>query len=179
MNLLPLQEKEILVKDFSRRFLTLYIYAASSVVLLLCFVVFPKYLFEKSKNNVKPANAYKNSPGMEDKDFILSIPKDLGDKTSFLISGKYNSSILSNIKTIVDLKPTQISIKGISYRILDKDGKKVIEIILSGVSLNRDSLTDFVKKIKESNNFSSASVPVSDFTKEKDLEFNMTINKDI
>jgi hypothetical protein len=48
-------------------------------------------------------------------------------------------------------------------------------INLQGVSATRDSLVNFKKSLDESGLFKSIDLPVSNFTKDKNISFNMTL----
>ncbi|KND48500.1 MAG: hypothetical protein AB200_02105 [Parcubacteria bacterium C7867-005] len=79
------------------------------------------------------------------------------------------------IQKIIFVKPAGISILNISWKIDDKDRKKR-NISLSGVARDRKTLIDFENRLNSSDNFSKIVLPVSNFAKDKDIEFQLNLS---
>ncbi len=82
------------------------------------------------------------------------------------------SKVLPLVNVIIKNKIPTIHINEILYKFTDKSNSA---ITLSGVSLTRDALVAFVKKLQSSGSFKSVNLPVSNFTKDKDINFSLSM----
>ncbi len=73
---------------------------------------------------------------------------------------------------IVENKSADIHITGISF-VSAPDGSISAEV--SGVSATRESLIQFLKKLDGQNVFQKVDLPVSNFVKNKDLDFDFSL----
>jgi hypothetical protein len=73
---------------------------------------------------------------------------------------------------ITSSKNPSIKITKLSFSLI-KQGQG--EFVVSGVSKNRDGLVSFIEDLKTKVGFTSVESPVSDFAKDSDISFTLTI----
>ena len=76
------------------------------------------------------------------------------------------------IGVILSKKTPAISINQFGYTSL---GKNTATMSIGGISQTRESLVSFVKSLNESGIFESVDSPISNFTKEKNIDFLITL----
>jgi len=76
------------------------------------------------------------------------------------------------IRDLLEAKPSGIAITGILY---SEDDKGVRQILVTGTSLNRESLVGFSQNVKKLDEFEGVNLPVSNFAKDSDIDFSMQI----
>ncbi len=73
---------------------------------------------------------------------------------------------------IIESKNTNIGLKKLTF---SPSGKSEIKFLVSGISLDRESLVDFIEALKIKGGFASVESPVSDFAKDKNISFTLNI----
>jgi len=77
---------------------------------------------------------------------------------------------------IVEQKSSSISINEITYI---KSGANEVQVTLGGTARERDSLLSFVRKLEASKLFSKVDSPISNYTKDRDINFSLFLNMKI
>ncbi len=167
MNLLPETEKYVVDQELKSRKVASQFYILSFVLVVLSVLSLSIYFIEGAKYfEVKSKITQEVVPGNVDFTDLLALPEALNSKVTILNALNYSTSTLSYISAIIENKPSAVQVMGIAYK---KDS-----IIITGLSDTREALSIFINNLKESHVFEDASVPVSDFTKERNLEFTLT-----
>ncbi len=172
MNLIPQSEKNTLKKGFKARFAIVANNLLSISFVFGCAMLLPAYFLAESHINAISLNSSVKEENQDDIKNTLQIPDEINSKLAFMESYVQNPPTLGYISSIVSYLPDKVKINSIS---LDRKTKKGITVVVSGVAANRDSLVSFGNSLKSSKDFDSVDVPVSSFTKDKDLPFLMTI----
>lgn len=70
---------------------------------------------------------------------------------------------------VIDKRPAGVTITSLSW---SKDRDKVA-LTINGIARDRQSLVEFEERISSSGNFSEVSLPISNFAKDRDIDFQM------
>lgn len=176
INLIPIEEKEEIKKDFYNRFL-------SSLFVVFCFAVFislvmmlPSYVIslEKKNSTNQKLGALKNEIMPEiDQKALVSI-KDLDMRLALLENARKKEFIFSKkvIDEIISKKVPGIKINKFFYENDSLEGKK---ISITGIAQNREKLLLFRQALEEDILFKNVDLPISNFVKGSDINFSINL----
>lgn len=175
MNLLPSNEKNDLKKGLRLRFFVILNTLIIISFLLGTAVLVPAYVLIRNDLSFATKNSSTELADEATVQDLLKVPNEIDTKVKFIQSNLTEQRTIESIKLVTDLLPKKVSLQSISFsrRLAEKD-KKGVAINIFGVSMDRESLVSFANALRDSQHFSSVDVPVSSFTKDKDLPF--TIN---
>lgn len=171
INLLPTKEKKRLGTEYMLRawitflWIIFFLGVFGTVLLLPSFIV---SVVKEQSSKDKIINLQKREDfniNKETEKLIMDTNQKIETITPFL-NNKFEASDI--FKKILENKDTNIKIKTLSYG-LGQDG--VITIQIKGISNTRESLIQFLKKLETQDIFAKIDLPVSNFVKNKDLEF--------
>lgn len=176
INLIPIEEKKEIKKNFYFRFLTVSFIMLCFCNIILIVAMFPSYIISLEKKNSinKKLENEKNEFVPEiDQKAVISI-KELNSKLSLIEKAKENQFVFSEkvIDKIISNKLSGIKIKSFFYQNDIIDGKK---INISGVAQDREQLLSFRQSLENSNSFKSVDLPISNFVKGRNIEFNLDL----
>ena len=89
-----------------------------------------------------------------------------------LLGGGETQPASAVIRLITDNKGDYVRIQSVAF---EKGVATEGKIVLAGIARDRDSLTDFVKMIESQEIFTKVDLPVSNFAKDKDINFSINI----
>ncbi len=98
--------------------------------------------------------------------------KSLNAKLSAMDSALKYPALVPFLNSILGQKSKSIVINNFVYTSKDESSAS---IILEGISGNREALTTFVKNLQSTELFKSVDLPISNFTKDKNLNFSISI----
>lgn len=176
MNLLPEEEKELIKKGFKLRFLVVTCVFLSLSFLLGTLLFLPTYVL--TKDRLKIIALTNSIVKYDDEELVkemLKIPKEVEFKLKILESSLKSKTVSEIMYAITSGIPGNIKIENISLNRKGEAPKEQITITISGIATDRQSLVKFEDVLKESGYFKSVEIPVSSFTKEKDLPFSINI----
>ncbi len=173
-NLIPDILRENIKSDYKlRKYIVMLVFV---VFLEVCFLVFlfPTWLVSshKDKQLTLIAEDASNSLSSGNVNSTTAEIKALNTKLAVLQSALDYPKIIPFLDEILKDKTASISINKIVYT--TDDSKNAI-ISLGGVSRTRDSLLAFVKILESSKLFKKVDLPISNFTKDRDLDFTLSI----
>ena len=176
INLIPIEEKKEIKKDFYYRFLTALVTFFCIAVFISLIMMVPSYLVSLEKKNltVQRLNTQKNELIPEiDQKALVSI-KDLDTKLALIENARKNKFIFSEkvINEISSKKLTGIKINSFFYQNDFIEGKK---ISITGVAQDREQLLLFRQALEEDDLFKNVDLPISNFVKGSDIEFNLNL----
>lgn len=180
MNLLPLTEQAKVKMEYRARLLALSLFGGAIVCVIGAVFLLPAYVavFAKEsgltaelfvlKENDTPENAAlaEELQGLKKQLAVLSLAggdKRVMDTIALAIKKEGEASALS----------APIRITNIVY---EGGNAKEHTLSLGGVAGNRNALRALVKALEEEYPFESVRVPVSNFVKEKDIPFTISIS---
>ncbi len=176
INLIPSQEKKKMVNDFYLRLFIVFFAVISIAFLVAAIAIVPYYFFSKDKfdfaseklisqmNVPVPFFDKKTNELINDIDLKVSLIEE-AQKGKFLVSENVIDKILSK-------KTPSIKITRISFEDTLAKGK-VISIV--GSAASRDKLSNFRDTLQADPDFEKVDLPISNFVKGKDIQFNLTI----
>ena len=100
--------------------------------------------------------------------------KDLDTRLAILEKSRKNKYIFSEnvIDKILSNKVSGIKIKSIFF---EKDDISGGNIVISGIAENREILLLFRRTLEKDPSFENVDLPISNFVKGRDIEFNMSL----
>ena len=170
MNFLPEEDKRKIKKEYLRRlFVVLGIFSFSAILIGIILLLAPSIFLRDQEQNLERQLVISEERLSRGKiENTVSLTKELNTKISFLDSEQKNIKEKSAfIKIILEEKTNEIKINNFFF---DK-GK----ILIQGLSESRQSLLSFIDSLKKKKDFKKVESPVSNLIKERDIEFNLTI----
>lgn len=173
-NLLPNNLKEKVRSEYNLRLLvTVFI---SILFIQISFLIFlsPTWFVSLNKEKeivLQSEKANKSSLDLK-VDTINSQIKLINKKLEIINSTLEYPAVVPVIDDILSRKTNSINIEELMYETSDK---KLAKVTIRGTSDTRDSLVNFVKKLEESDILSEVDLPISNLTKDKNIDFSLLI----
>ena len=174
MNLLPQDEKKKITREYHARLivaaLTLFGSAISAGIIMLIPSYTSLLLEEGSIALILGTPILEEQARAYDE---LSSELDMANKKlAILKKGADDIDIFENVITPITARRGSISILGITYE-KNINGAKIVRV--SGVAKDREVLRGFAKALEEEPYFERVEIPVSNFVKDRDIEFSLEI----
>jgi hypothetical protein len=175
INLIPNKEKKQMVQDFYYRLVAVVLATLGWAVLVGAIALVPAYVLSSVKKDVarvKTSNLSSVPAPTTDQSTLEAI-QDLNSKISFIEKSeksRFAPSVMAVDQVLLDKMP-DIKITEISYEA--SLGKK---ITLRGEAPSRERLLAFRQALEANRLFKKVDLPISNFVKESDIKFYLTIN---
>ena len=176
INLMPIEEKKKMTKDFYFRLLVVSFTTFGLSMLLVSLIISPSYFLSLSKKN--SANEKLAMQGKEpvpklDQQTSTTI-KDLKNELNLIEKAGANKFKISQgvVSEVLSKKIPGIKINHISYQ---NDPTKGKEIDVDGLATNRDRLLLFRQTLEVDPAFLKVVLPISNFVKDSNIKFNLTL----
>jgi hypothetical protein len=176
INLIPKEEKKIMMMDFYSRLFILFLLMASFCMLVALIVILPGYFLSSTKDsivNVK-LETQKNEPLPLVGEQSLATIKDTNTKLD-LVEKAENNKFLPSVKVINAVllnKRSDIKITQITYT---NDPIKGKTISITGTAPSREVLLLFRQALEDSLAFKNVDLPISNFIKGSNIQFNLNL----
>jgi len=176
-NLLTLPEKLYIRKMYRTR-LVIVVLISTFVILSIGIITFLPTLFwstVKEKAASERLSVIKQIISAEEQKNIQEDVISTNKKISLLKSGNARSVSMSDVTEIViQRKSRSILITAFFYenKLLDEQEQKMT---VSGIAQDRYSLLLFVNQLREENIFEEVNLPVSNFVKNTDIPFSLSL----
>ncbi len=172
INLLPAEYKDFLKKISEFRLVTTTFFFLFLLVLIAGVLLVPASILStlKEKNLSAQLELLKkgDSAGAEQ-----TMNKTIADinKSVFLFTVPNTAPLLSTevLEPLFTLTPSGVAITGVSFK---NDTPATLEI--SGIAKDRQTLDLFVKKLQTHPQFAKVDLPISNFVKDKDIDYKVT-----
>ncbi len=176
MNLLPQKEKMENRREYFYRFSAGLTGAVLASLLIGGFALLPSYILIKIKQAELKINlvSLKNLNGADDGAEVYKILEATDQRVDFL-SPQPALFLTAAAEKIAGRKPAGVRIDGLSYHPQEPAQTWSAAIALTGLATSREALVAFVKALQAEPTFSSINVPVSNFAKDRDIEFSLTL----
>lgn len=174
LELLPDVQKKSLKKEYFLRLVVvslLFLFVAG--ILFLVFLS-PSYFLSVEKGkivNQEFENIKKSNMDADDEDLQLDI-KSSKEMLALLAPSANEFSIKDLIAKIINKKSSGVIIEGLSAD-YSKNGQ--YQIVIRGTSKNRELLKSFAENLRGEKEFSDVDLPISNFAKISDIDFNITL----
>ena len=173
-NLLPESIKNEIRKEYNfRRMVTVFIFLIFIGATMLVFV-FPSWIvsvYKEKQINLQAQETNQAESVAKIKAVSAEINKINAELKTIDTALEYKK-VLPILNTILSKRPSAILVNEITY---DSKGPTSAVVLLEGVSATRGSLLTFVKSLEDSNSFKSVDLPISNFAKDKNIFFSLTL----
>lgn len=177
VNLLSKEEQQHVRKEYKRRRLILIELVFLAFLVVSIVELFP--LYTHSNLISKEADRRSSAIGQTDESRVQNVDKAFGDirqKTRRITPSDKRFLITNILPKILDLKTADVRVENISFSEQVTDKNKVSHIIgISGVAATREALLAFGNSLRREAFIKEVDLPVSNFAKERDLEFSLSI----
>ncbi len=179
-NLLPQQEQVNIKKEYKHRRLVVIFSALVVMFVVSAGFLVPSFMLSNVKLREVSFDAEQARRASEDlqktKSVSSALLKDAEKKLSLLIvdKNKNKNDASDVIRLVTDNKSDRVRIQSITYE-MGKD-KIAGKMTVAGIAKDRDSLTEFVKILESQKLFTKVDLPVSNFAKDKDINFSISIS---
>lgn len=176
MNLLPQKEKMENQREYFYRFSTVLAGALAVSLLIGGGLLLPSYFLGRAKLTELKINlaSLKNPRDGNDSEMVSKILETAAQRVDFLLA-QPNLSLTAAAEKITNKKPTGVQINGLSYHPQEAALSWSAAIALTGIANSREMLVAFVKALQTESIFTDINVPVSNFAKDRNIEFSLTI----
>ena len=159
-------------KEYKIRFFSVVLIMLSFVMVVWIIALSPTFIkvFYEHKLLKDTVSGVESADLLEEKKIIDDKFSDLQAKVNALDIKVYDPTEL--IKEVTDHQIRSVSLSGIVFE--KRDSKYVL--ILQGIANNRESLSEFAFELEKSDLFTQVDLPFSNFAKDSDIPFVLTIN---
>jgi hypothetical protein len=173
-NLLPESLKDRIKKEYNLRRLIVGFFFILFLQTAFFIFMLPSWMISKYKEETSSARVIQldNSELLSNSNAIRPVIRSINAELILIDRSLEYPKISPYLDSILSMKTNSIKINQFSF---SPNSTSTETINLQGVSATRDSLVNFKKSLDESGLFKSIDLPVSNFTKDKNISFNMTL----
>jgi hypothetical protein len=168
-NLLPLERKKEIKREYFIRLATVATILFSVVFLAGSIFLLPSYMEVKSALHAKKGEFEKRHKETEENVDLQNQIENTLYSITVLEDDLEKVRLTEYINTIFEKKPEGITVIGFSYNKAQKS------ISLQSISRTRDLVAPFARTLEASEYFSTVPVPISDLVGKTDLDFVLNI----
>ena len=175
-NVQPETQKKMMRREYRVRLVTTsLIFVSVALVVAIVFLI-PSLVLSQSRKNttVQQLETFKGFAELQETNESFEELRIANEKITLLSLGGGGVSVEDILDTIAYVKPTAISVSGISM------SQRVVEdvleqsVTLSGVADTRTDLLSFVELLEKEELFSNVDLPISNLAKEREISFSLS-----
>ena len=176
INLIPIEKKKEMMIGFYYKVIVVIFLALGISIFVASFAILPSYVFSSMKKSIISQRLETQKveiiPKVDEQ--ALSVFNDLNSKLDLIEKTKKEKYSVSQkiVSEVVSRKIDGIKINHIFYEDSPINGKR---ISVSGVAQNREKLLLFRQQFENDGNFKKVELPISNFVKGVNLEFNLNL----
>jgi len=173
-NLIPDSVKEKILKDYLERRVVVWLFALFLVSLMTIIFLLPAYVhvFFEEKNIRADVEVVKNSLQLKKADDVVGTIKATNELLKALSPVKSQARTSEILEKALGAKNAAIHITDIEYMEAKTSSSTML---LKGIADKRESLREFVTKLESTEGFAKVELPVSNFAKDKNIDFSINI----
>jgi len=173
-NVLPDNFKEEIRKQYRGKRTIVWLSAVIALQISTLIFLMPSYVYLtfQEKNLVAQNDSSGQTQQTQSTAKISQIFKTTNAQLSALSLSVSSSSTSDLIAHLISLKGSSITFQEITYTM---DTATSSTIALSGVAATRESLLSLAKTLEADDSFENVDLPVSNFAKDKNIDFSMTM----
>lgn len=173
-NLLPDNLKEKIRSEYYLRLIVVVFVFVIGIQVSFLIFLFPSWLISMEKEKEIISQSEISGKSLQDSqiDLVNSAINTINAKLRVINTTLEYPRVVSLIDSILSQKTGSIHIDGITYI---SQGVTTGKMVIAGTSTTRESLVVFAKKLEESRLFSSVDLPISNFAKDKDIDFSISM----
>jgi hypothetical protein len=171
-NLLPLEEKKKIRRLYLTRFAVASLLVFTFLTVATSVLLMPSFIIAMQKHKAAQVrkeiitNTISASEKSNIKEELIVFKKNVD------LLKPADTSLLQLIEKVLVHKEEGVSISSFAYNVVSSGNKQVI---IGGIASERDKLFQFQKKLEQEKTFARVDLPISNFAKDKDIIFTMTI----
>lgn len=175
-NLLPYQNKVMVRAEYRRRLIVVGLLLLFLVVMVAVILLFPAYILSvtREKDYVVRLDELKRMTSEEEGGSFAAFLKETTDKLSALSPEKNRAAPADAIIRITQARSEGVHIRSFNYMANKAYDGGTIRV--EGKADTREALRAFKMKLDEDKTFTKVDLPVSSFTKEKDIPFAISLD---
>ncbi len=176
-NLLPLSQKINIKKTYHMRLLIVALVSTLLLILVGTTMLIPALIAGVTKEKITREYfaTISNVSTREQYENIQKEIADLNQKTTFILENENRGVTVSEIiKNIISHRNKDISLRAFSYEVVIGSTSRRL-ITISGIAERRQALVLFIENLKADSFYSDVLVPVSNFVKNTDVSFTITV----
>ncbi|MBX4189601.1 pilus assembly protein PilM [Candidatus Parcubacteria bacterium] len=177
--LLPPEARERVQREYRLRKIAVWALSVAGVLFLAAGLLVPAAIISSARqsNASQKTSTLLSSESVQTSESLKRWVLDTNKKITFLSPDEDSDKPYELFLTILNRKSSGIRIVGLSFdKEADKKGNETITLIIRGVASDRQALLNFENTLNALNRFTKANVPVSDFTKNKNITFELTLS---
>ncbi len=163
--------------DFYLRLTALFLLMASFAIFIACAAILPAYFTSSEKYSIvsRKLDLEKSKPLSSFGAQSISEAQDLNSKLTLVENSEKNKFPISEkvIGAVLLDKTPGIKISQILY---EDDGMQGRKINILGIASTREALLFFEQTLQNDTAFKNVNLPVSNFVKESNIEFNLSLS---
>lgn len=175
-NVLTDKFKKEIQSQYKRRRIVVFLWAIIFLQIIFLFFISPSYIFlvyqEKDLKASETPSSTNDNADLNNSD-IAKISENLNNELSFMATTMESNTFNSAVAEIISLKNHSIQLKNFTYQTVSATTSI---ISLMGKAFTREDLLSFSKKIESDSMFYNIDLPVSNFAKNKNIDFSMNIS---
>lgn len=173
-NLLPESIKKQITDEYKLRRILVILFALVVLEVISLVFVFPSWVVSdyKEKSSSAKAKQMESSTINSDINSIKSQIKTINSEMLLLDRFLEYPKVKKYLDVVLNKKTNSILINKFSYASLSTS---TAIINIQGVSSTREALVSFKQNLTDSKTFKTVDLPVSNFTKDKNINFNLTM----
>ncbi len=176
--LLPPAARDRVRVEYRLRRVTAWVVALSGVLLVGVVALIPSSIIASSRHldASTRTSTLLGSAGVQDSQNLAQWVIATNKRISFLAPDKNLNVPYELFLTILGQRTAGIKLTTLSYDTdTDKKGNLTVTLKINGTAADRASLLGFQSALNDLNQFSKATVPVSTFTKDSNIDFDLTL----
>lgn len=179
-NLITEKQKKVVLEEYLLRLWSVILSLICLAGLFLLAYMIP-YYFSLLKKDIIISEQLKSVISTENKEnvgeSVNRVAGRLNDQMRAVEIYSDNTAMPSVLLSkVLENKSSNVSINRLSFKALNVSEA---QILVSGVAKNRQALVNFVSDLKSNGGFASVESPVSDFAKDSNISFTVTIKTSI
>ncbi len=169
-NLLPKTEKETIRREYHIRLAVVSLWLLFAVGIISSALLLPSFLLSLEKERTAQQHFDALAKSVERKSAADSDAVLKGAKSRLALMSREAPKVFLHelLMLIVSIKTDRISLTNFSFT-EPVEGKR--EIAIAGVGKDRSALLSFVKALERTGLFEKVEVPISNFAKDTDIDF--------
>lgn len=182
INLLPVEEKRKIRRMYRIRVAVVSLCFAAAMIAVSLASLLPSFFAASSKYSAAALSSQMaESENAAVKEDLEKRVKDANRAVSLLAGSGGSSSPRGLFLEIISRKPAGIRITAISYSAEapaakgGAQGSPPKRVIVGGTAATRENLLSFMNALKSEEMFASADLPISNFVKDRNLDFSINI----
>lgn len=173
-NLIPHIIKQKILSDYkARRVITVLVGFVILIIILFIFIS-PSFghLFFEEKNVMAEAETIKKSDQFKKADEVLKAIKQTNEQLRVISSDVSMVGPTEAMQKIIQVKNASVHITSIQYKTVSATSSM---LVLEGKADRRDALKKFVTDLGDVSGFAEVVLPISNFVKDKDIGFTISM----